>query len=621
MTHRWWWALLLVVPAGLGVAVLASAELRGLLRQYLPTTVFIQLAALRHGIAVNHDVRIPVGDGVSLAASVYLPRGEAGPIPTVLIRTPYGRRTHGAAFHSALEFAQRGYAAIVQDLRGTGDSGGELLPWQYAASDGVATLDWITAQNWSNGKVGTFGCSALGETQLVLAARNHPAHAAMIPIGAGGAVGSAAGRYGYFGVFEGGVLQLASAVGWFLESGAKRPGTPPARPHDRMELLQQLPVAGLVERVRPGPSGFDDFVRAVPGDPRWTEWGYLSDEDVSRVPALVINTWGDQTVGETLALAEKWRRTGIVQRVVIGSGNHCEHDSGPTVEHRFGALTVGGTAWPWWDWYLAWFDHWLKGEPAAVPLHHNYHFYVVGADRWMSSDSWPPAETVTQRWYLGSLRGANGRKGDGWLTLQKRRGRVADQFRYDPMDPVPSRGGPICCTGNRHELAGPADQADVEARSDVLVYTSEPLAEDLLIAGPLRLHLALSADVSDTDVVARLVHVWPDGRATSIQEGALRLRYRDGFDRPSFMQPGMTYHVAVGMRDIAYRLPRGHRMRLHVTGSSFPRLERNLNTGAANNALETQYRVAMTELHYDDPRESYLEMFVWRAGKHLEDGQ
>lgn len=187
---------------------------------------------------------------------------------------------------------------------------------------------------------------------------------------------------------------------------------------------------------------------------------------------------------------------------------------------------------------------------------------------------------------------------------------AADEFSYDPANPVPSRGGPVCCTGNPADKPGPADQAVVEARDDVLVYTSAPLAQDLRIAGPIRARLTVSSSASDTDLVLRLVHVWPDGRATSIQEGALRLRYRDGVTRPRLMTPGERVQVTVDVRAIAYELPRGHRLRLQVTSSSFPRLERNLNTGATNNADETHMVVAVNRIHHGSQTESYIETYV-----------
>lgn len=619
-------SLRLAAAVALGLLLFAAGALawlpglRGALVERLPPRLRIALASLPHGVAVDHDVRIAAADGVRLATSVYLPRGVAGPLPTILIRMPYHRLHYGEGYWNAIDFARHGYAAVVQDLRGTGDSEGTLLPWRDAAEDGAATLDWITRQSWSNGKVGTFGCSALGETQYVLARLNHPAHRAMTPSGAGGGIGSALGQYGYFGLFEGGVFQLASGFGWFVDKGTYDPKAPPARAYDRATHLRELPLATLVEKVRPAPNGYADLLATPLAHPRWAEWGYWSDADRTSVPALAINTWGDQTLGGTLALAEVWRRQGVPQTVVIAPGNHCGHRAS-AVAPRFGQLSVTGAAHPWDDWTLRWFDRWLKDKAEATAGWPAYRYFMLVENRWHSADRWPPTEAQALRWYLGSGHGANGRAGDGTLTpgdappVASAAAAAADTYRYDPNDPVPSRGGPLCCTGDPNATAGPADQADVEARPDVLVYTSEPLTQDLRIAGPLVAHLAFSSDAPDTDVVARLVHVRPDGLATNIQEGALRLRYRESFTVPRLLREGEVVRANVDMRAIAYMVPRGHRLRLQVTSSSFPRLERNLNTGAPNNAEETRMRVATNRVHHTPEQPSWVELQVLREAR------
>jgi hypothetical protein len=235
---------------------------------------------------------------------------------------------------------------------------------------------------------------------------------------------------------------------------------------------------------------------------------------------------------------------------------------------------------------------------------------VLGEDRWRTATQWPPGEALRSLWYLHSAIGANTRDGDGrLLTLPPTGAERADVFRYDPLDPVPSRGGPVCCTGDPSIRPGPVDQSEVEARSDVLVYTSDPLTDDLLIAGPVRARLAVSSDAPDTDIVTRLVHVDPDGLALGIQEGALRLRYREGFETPRPLLPGIPEIVEVDMRSIAYRVPRGHRIRLQVTSSSFPRLERNLNTGASRNADETRTALATNRVHHGGGHLSWIQLY------------
>lgn len=603
-------ATAIVVAVGL---ILMLSPLSRLVLEQLPPVWRIWAMALRHGVEVDHDQSLTTSDGIKLTASIYRPRGAKGPLPAVLIRLPYHRLHYGEGFSNGVFFASKGYAVVVQDLRGTGDSGGELLPWAHVTEDAVDTVNWITNQPWSNGRVGTFGCSALGETQLVAQHAAPDGWRAMIPIGAGGAVGALADRHTYFGVFEGGIFQLASGFGWFADSGSKSPDAAIAAPFDPATKLKELPVAKLVESVRPAPNGYGDFTSTPLGDRKWREWGYLGDDSRMRVPALVVNTWGDQTLQDTLALAEHWSKadpqgTQGRQKVIIAPGKHCGHDETGQSE-KFGELTVVNAALPYRQIFLRWFDYWLRGEGDALSDMPAYTYYVVGGETWRTSGAWPPPESKSERWYLGSTGSANTRDGNGTLSRAEATSALSDTWRYDPNDPAPSRGGPICCTGNPDDRPGPAEQADVEVRKDVLVYTTEPMASDMWIAGPLKARLVVSSDVKDTDLVARLVHVWPDGRATSIQEGALRLRYRDGFGSPVFLTPGVPVQATVDMRSIAYRVPKGHRLRLDLTSSSFPRLERNLNTGG-NNFTETKPVVATNTIHYGIDGGSWLDLPV-----------
>jgi putative CocE/NonD family hydrolase len=584
----------------LGAVVLGIKPLRRTIDSAQPKRWQVAEAALLYGIRTDHSLRIAMPDGTRLAASLYVPKGAEGPLPTILVRVPYGRLEYGEAYSSGLYFARQGYAALVVDLRGTGDSEGQQLPWRDAADDGVALLEWIGRQSWADGKVGTFGCSALGETQLVLAKRSHPAHLALIASGAGGAIGSLEHRYGYFGLFEGGVFELASGFGWFAGNGAKDPHAPPPRAFSTAEELRKLPLAGLVSGVRPAPNAYDDFLGTPLGDPRWDQWGYLTDADRIEVPSFIINTWYDQTVGDALVISEHMRRTvpraAQTQRVVIAPGGHCHHESDAP------------DALPLRDWYLRWFDRWLRGRGPGLDDESPYTYYMLDENRWYHATQWPPRKAQTQRWYLSSGGHANSSAGDGSLARQGPGAEAADTFVYDPMKPVPSRGGAACCTGDPHAVTGAVDQSEIERRDDVLVYTSQPLAQELRIAGPLKATLTISSDVMDTDLVARLVDVRPDGTALNIQEGALRLRYRDGVPA-RLMVPGQEYTVTVDMRSIAYRVARGHRLRLDVSSSSFPRLERNLNTGG-DNYTATRSRVATNRLLHGGDAQAFVELPV-----------
>lgn len=604
-----WWMLLI----GATLTVVIAAGLLYALRNRIPAHWQVPARALLFNVRIDDDVWITMPDGVRLAGTLYRPRAARDPLATVYVRLPYDRRHYGEALGEAMFFARHGYAVLVQDVRGKFESEGDgFVPWRHGTGDGVATLDWITRQPWSNGKVGTIGCSALGELQYALARANHPAHAAMIPSAAGGAAGALAGNADYFGSFEGGVMQLSGTTGWFSRHGGKLAHSGSPAVPGMAALLPQLPVLDLVQRARPGPNAYEDFLLTPLGGPGWNDLDYVTDADRITTPALVINTWGDQTIDGTLAISEAVRRhspeAAMYQHVVIAPGNHCEHEQIADMG-RFGELPVSNAGQPYREWYLQWFDYWLRGRGDGLAKLPPYLFFVLNEQRWLTSTAWPPTQARHQRWYLRSGGKANGRDGDGTLGPQPDENEHVDGYLYDPLDPVPSRGGPLCCSADPHAVSGPVDQRDVEIRDDVLVYTSQPLEAPMRIVGPLRAHLVVSSSAPDTDFVARLVHVWPDGRATNIQEGALRSRYRDGIFCPTRMKPGETYELTVDMRSIAYLVPRGHRIRLDVTSSSFPRLERNLNTGGRNYD-ETVPAQALNRVHVGGNTASYLELPV-----------
>jgi uncharacterized protein len=611
---------LLLSTALAAAAVLASPSLRSSLQQVIPEPWLARLNAWRFGYSVDPGIRIAMPDGVRLAATLYLPKDHAAPnsarLATVMLRLPYHRSRYGEALGSGSFFARNGYAVLAVDLRGSGDSEGEFIPYRHAATDGAALLDWIVAQPWSNGRVGTHGCSALAETQFSLARAQHPAHRAIVASGGGGGLGLLNGRASYGGYFEGGVFNLASGFGWFLQHGHADPKAAPAAKIDIPSALRGLPVNTLVQQVRPGANAYDEYLRRPLADPWWRQLDYFGHGDRFDKPALVINSWGDQTVGDTLALAEWVRRhappeMAREQHVVIAPGNHCEHgESGRT--GRFGDLEVRNAEQPYSDWSLQWFDRWLRDRGPGLAELPAYRFYQINEHRWLDAAQWPPADAALQRWSLGAGGALQPPEAVGSAAASSPAGAAFDEFRYDPMQPVPSLGGPVCCTGNPADRAGPVDQRPIESRKDVLIYTSPDLAQPLRIAGPLRAVLQVSSSAPDTDIVARLTHVWPDGRSTNIQEGALRLRYRDGIGSPRLLKPGEVVTATVDMRAIAYTLPAGHRLRLQIASSSFPRLERNLNTGGPEHG-ETQAVVAVNRIHHEAAKPSLIELMVLPA--------
>ncbi|PTE20621.1 hypothetical protein C5F48_16545 [Cereibacter changlensis JA139] len=560
-------------------------------------------AGLGAPAAQQSFVRMP--DGVRLATDVYLPDAP-GPRPTVLVRLPYGKDRFGDVFYWIDVFVARGYAVVAQDMRGRYASEGEFALYRHEQADAMATLDWIAAQPWSNGRVGTVGCSALGETQILLAAGRHPAHRAMIPLGAGGAAGALDGRASYFGGYEGGILNLASSFGWFSAAGGKTGDRMDAPYVDYATALPGLPLLSMVARVRPDATDWEDFVSRFADAAWWKAAGFIDGSESFATPGLMVDTWYDPSIGGSFALTAKMRETAPEQHLLIAPGTHCNH-SGAAGSGAVGDTPVGPEAMlPFESLFVDFMGHYLQDLPA--PELPPYLYYVLVEDRWREAESWPPEGTERREFLLGSGGDTRSAAGDGRL-LETPGTAATDSIVSDPADPVPSIGGAICCTGALDDRAGPRYQDEVEARQDVLVYTSDPGDSDLLIAGPLSARLFVSTDTPDADIVARLSDVGPDGRSRMIQEGALRLRWRDGFAAPNLMQPGEVVEAEVDMRHIAYLLQAGHRLRLTLAGSSFPRLERNLNTGGRNYD-ETEGRRATLTLHTGSGTPSALTMFI-----------
>lgn len=576
-----------VVLVAIGVVAVASVSHPGV-RSLLRDTRF-KLIAFNEGIHITRDVMVPMSDGVRLATDLYLPPLSDEGVPTVLVRLPYDKDVYGGALQWVSRVGTHGYAVVIQDMRGRFGSEGVFAAYEHDAEDGSTTLDWIAAQPWSNGRIATAGCSALGESQAVLAKARNPHHSAMIAQAAGGAIGTGGASRGYFGFYQGGIPLLAELFGWFAFQGGKTAEHMGSAAVDPAQALWELPTGTLVRRHRPDPTDFDDMLSRF-DDPRyWHEMGFLSEHDWFATPGLHVTTWHDFVRGtfEVAALMRTNATTDAArdhQHVVIGPGDHCRFTQ--TFEDgQVGDLPIDqSAALDYLDLYRKWLDHWLRDQP--LPDLAAYTYFVLGANRWEEAETWPPAASHPMRWYLAE---------DGKLSREKPTvGAV--EWRYDPLDPTPTIGGPICCTGQPDLRTGPLDQTPNAARDDVLVFRSGPLETALTIVGDIRADLALSSDAPDTDVVAILVDIHPDGTELPIQQGALRLRYREGYDTPRLMRPGEVVHAEVDLGPIAYEVPSGHRLGLHISSSSFPRLERNLNTGGAN-WLETKPRVANNRLH------------------------
>lgn len=607
--------------------------------------------ALEEIAVIEELVKVPMRDGIGLATTIYRPRTDE-PVPTIFVRTPYdfnpwedGELQDGR-FRAPREAVSRGYAYVIQNERGRYFSEGEWDILGPPKTDGYDALTWIAERSWSNGRVGTLGCSSTAEWQMGLASLDHPAHAAMVPQGFGAGVGRIGDWHEQGNWYRGGAEQMLFFTWLYGVQNTQRPrfhrDTPrqdlvrlsryfdlaPEMPRvDWSEALWHLPVEDLMRSVD-GPKGiFADpapvatggrMIQRTPDDPAWYRGGLYHDDEPFGVPSLWFMSWYDVSIGPNLAIFNHVRDNGIDaetrrnQYAFVAPVTHCAYTRA-TEETVVGDRSVGDARWDYDELIYGWFDHWLKGrDTGLVDTLPRVRYYTMGSNRWQSASAWPPPAAEMTTWYLRSGGNANTLAGDGRLTGEAPgASETPDSYAYDPMDPVLSHGGNVCCTGNAIR-AGSFDQQEVEAaREDILVYTTEPFEDGLEVTGTVEITLYLSSDARDTDLTVKLLDVHPDGRAYNLDETIQRVRYREGYDRQVFMEAGQVYEVEVSPMSTSNFFAPGHRLRIEVSSSNFPRFTRNLNTGGRNYD-ETEGVVARNVIHHSAEHPSQIRVPVVR---------
>ncbi len=556
------------------------------------------------GVRVESGLMIEMRDGIRLSTDLYFPAGVEGKLPVILWRSIYDKTGAYDREPGMKELVAHGYVAAIQDTRGRGQSEGAFTPSVGDRNDGYDTVSWLVSQPWSNGKVGSAGCSSLGESQLLLAAARHPNHVTAIPQAAASAL-NVRGRP--WASFDGGAFELAQTAGWFSVDGSGVDyGT--------------LPIIDILKRAGRPPSHYEKFASSSPEAPYFMSLEWIRPTDRLDLPALFFDSWYDYGPEETLELFNLMREQSARavardnQFVIIAPGTHCGYES--AAEHTIvGARDLGDARFDVMGLKLRWYDHWLKGADNGVTEMPKVQYYLMGANRWQSADAWPIPGTRYAKLYLASRGGANGLHGGGRLSFDAPAGDEADTFTYNPANPVPSLGGHSCCTGTDTE-AGSYDQTKIEMRDDVLVYTSAELKAGIEVTGPLEVVLQVSSTAHDTDFTAKLVDVYPDGRAFNVEEGALRMRYREGFDQDLRMDPGAIYEARLDLHVTSNYFGAGHRIRLEVSSSNFPRWDRNLNTGGRNYD-ESAFLVARNTVHHSKAHASYLVLPIVEPGYRL----
>jgi putative CocE/NonD family hydrolase len=559
------------------------------------------LPAEPYGIVIEHGVAAAMRDGVKLRADIYRPN-VPGKFPVLLVRTPYDK-TQEMEFAS--KAAARGYVVVAQDVRGRFQSEGEWYPFKHESQDGYDTVEWVAALPYANGKVGMYGGSYVGATQFLAAIARPPHLAGICP-------NVTASNYHDGWTYQGGAFEQWFNESWTtglamntmqrrVQAGQKAVAWTQKLPLTTYPVLEAPPTTDLA-------SYFADWLAHPNYDEYWKQWSIEDRYAQIQVPVFSLGAWYDIFLGGTLrnyvrlkqeAGTEEARRG---QKLVVYVGGH----AGGSDSKKVGAVDFGEKLpFNFNEVVLSWYDALLKGQTNSASAEKPVRIFVMGKNEWREEEDWPLARVKRTKYYLHSAGAANTGSGDGTLSTAAPGAEKADQFTYDPNDAVPTLGGPLCCGPFPPSGLGPQDQSKAESRNDVLVFTTPALTKDLELTGPVSLDLYVSSSALDTDFTGKLVDVWPNGFAQNLTEGILRLRYRNSQEKPELAKPGETYHITVDLWATSNVFLAGHKLRLEVSSSNFPRFDRNLNTGEEQ-AAGTRISKATNVIYHDTARPSAL---------------
>ena len=579
-------------------------------------------------IAVDFDVPARMRDGTILRANVYRPVGE-GKWPVLLTRLPYGKDFPMAtSILDPTQVARRGYVVIIQDTRGRMRSGGEWTPFLNEAQDGVDTIEWASRLHYSNGNIGVYGASYFGFTQWSAAVHQPAALKAMVPL--------VTWNDPLNGVMlRGGAIELGSMASWNLMMGLdvlmrRHRGDPQALGRSISMLAQEmdslaqsgyssLPLSEFAPFKRHDVAHyyFENLVWQIDRENNQVKsMTILGKHENVTAPSFNIGGWYDIFLKDTLDNFKIMREQGSTpearqSKLLIGPWTHSGY-SNPIGELNFGYassaafidLQIDLTSLQ-----VRWFDHWLKGIDTGMLREAPIKLFVMGANVWRDEQEWPLARAVDTRYYLHSGGQANSLRGNGLLSTESPGSESPDQYDYDPAHPVITRGGALLMTPEFRP--GPFDQRETESREDVLVYTTPVLEQDVEVTGPIAVHLWASSSAPDTDFVARLVDVYPNGYAQNLNDGIIRARYRNFSkgEQPTLIEPGKAYEYEIDLWATSNVFKAGHAIRLDITSSNFPRWDRNPNTGHDIGA-DDELAVAHQTILHDSEHPSYIVLPV-----------
>ena len=552
-------------------------------------------------VKAEYDVKVPMRDGVLLSTDVYRP-DTSGRFPVILMRTPYNNFDPSTGYW----FAERGYAVVLQDVRGKCDSDGRFYPLLNEARDGYDTQQWCAGQSWSDGKVGTFGGSYVGATQWLSSVLANDNLVCMFPF-------VAASDYYRNWVYNGGAFALSFNTMWGALSISARVGQDmTAEPLDWSELFRSLPVGEIPALLGRNVPWYADWLAHPTYDDYWKAISVARNYEKIKAPAFNVGGWYDVFIEGTLENFNGLRERGGSEqarrgsRLLVGPWFHPSAARTQLGQLEFGPAAAVDEQ----QLQLKWFDYWLKGIDNGLGSESPVRLFFMGENRYRDFDSWPPAGAVEKPLYLHSRKGANSLSGDGSLDWSAPvSDERVDTYIYDPLNPVPTLGGNDCC---RETIVtqGPYDQRPVERRDDVLVFTSRALSEALTVAGPVRVKLWAASSAINTDWTAKLVDVYPDGRAINLTSAILRAPLRNGLENWEEITPDKAYEYILELRPTANVFLPGHCLRVEISSSNFPRYDRNLNTPGADISAKTEMVSASQQVYHDRQHPSRIILSV-----------
>ena len=553
-------------------------------------------------VSVSYDQKVLMEDGTLLSTDIYLPDG-GGSFPTLLMRTPYDNFDPGTGYF----FAEHGYAVVLQDVRGKYDSDGSFYPLVNEAEDGYATQKWCAAQPWCNGKIGTLGGSYVGATQWLASTLGNENLVCLFPY-------VAASEYFGHWMYNSGAFALSVNIMWGIVSVSSRVGQDmSAQPLDWPEVFKTLPLKDLPDKLGRKSPWFTEWLKHPLYDDYWKGLSIARKYEQIKVPAFNVGGWYDIFLEGTLENYRGMRERGGSQearegqRLLVGPWFHTSSATTKLGQVEFGPAAAVDLQ----KKQLQWFNYWLKGEQSALMTEKPVQLFIMGDNEYRGFDNWPPAASREMTLFLGSGKGANSILGDGTLSEKAPAGKKkADSYMYDPGYPVPTMGGNACC---REEIVtqGPYDQRPVERRDDVLVYTTGELSDKLTVIGPVKVKLWVSSSAVNTDFTAKLCDVYPDGRSINITSGIIRAPQRNGLDRWEELEPGKACEVTIDLRPTAIAFQAGHRVRLEVSSSNFPRFARSMNTTGADQSNKTEWVIAEQNVFHGGDMKSALILPVF----------